>query len=67
MNRCVGKERNSKRQAKSQKILLEDARNSVIVRTASTYLELAMGAPFARVAAQGAGEPDKNPGRYAAA
>src|SRR4029077_548243 len=29
-------------QAKSQKILLEDARNSVIVRTASTYLELAM-------------------------
>ncbi len=28
-------------QAKSQKILLEDARNSVIVRTASTYLELA--------------------------
>src|SRR6266478_1715393 len=29
-------------QAKSQKILLEDARNSVIVRTASTYLELGM-------------------------
>jgi len=29
-------------QARSQKILLEDARNSVIVRTASTYLELAM-------------------------
>lgn len=29
-------------QAKSQRILLEDARNSVIVRTASTYLELAM-------------------------
>jgi outer membrane protein TolC len=29
-------------QAKSQKILLEDARNSVIVRTASTYLELSM-------------------------
>jgi outer membrane protein TolC len=29
-------------QAKSQKILLEDARNAVIVRTASTYLELAM-------------------------
>jgi outer membrane protein TolC len=29
-------------QAKSQKILLEDARNNVIVRTASTYLELAM-------------------------
>jgi len=29
-------------QAKSQKILLEDARNSVMVRTASTYLELAM-------------------------
>jgi outer membrane protein TolC len=29
-------------QAKSQKILLEDARNGVIVRTASTYLELAM-------------------------
>ena len=29
-------------QAKSQKILLEDARNSVIVRTASAYLELAM-------------------------
>ncbi|HWW19149.1 MAG TPA: TolC family protein [Candidatus Saccharimonadales bacterium] len=29
-------------QAKSQKILLEDARNNVIVRTASTYLELGM-------------------------
>ena len=29
-------------QARSQKILLEDTRNSVIVRTASTYLELAM-------------------------
>ena len=29
-------------QAKSQKILLEDARNGVIVRTASAYLELAM-------------------------
>src|SRR5258707_6490892 len=29
-------------QAKSQKMLLEDARNNVIVRTASTYLELAM-------------------------
>jgi outer membrane protein TolC len=29
-------------QARSQKILLEDARNGVIVRTASTYLELAM-------------------------
>ena len=29
-------------QAKSQKILLEEARNGVIVRTASTYLELAM-------------------------
>jgi outer membrane protein len=29
-------------QAKSQKILLEDARNNAIVRTASTYLELAM-------------------------
>jgi outer membrane protein len=29
-------------QAKSQKILLEDARNNVIVRTASSYLELAM-------------------------
>ena len=29
-------------QAKSQRILLEDARNGVIVRTASSYLELAM-------------------------
>jgi outer membrane protein TolC len=29
-------------QARSQKILLENARNGVIVRTASTYLELAM-------------------------
>ena len=29
-------------QARSQKILLEDTRNSVIVRTASTYLELTM-------------------------
>lgn len=29
-------------QAKSQKVLLDDARNTVIVRTASTYLELAM-------------------------
>jgi outer membrane protein TolC len=29
-------------QARSQRILLEDTRNSVIVRTASTYLELAM-------------------------
>jgi outer membrane protein TolC len=29
-------------QAQSQKILLEDARNAVIARTASTYLELAM-------------------------
>src|SRR6266852_3749944 len=38
--RGQGKEQQG--QAKSQKILLEDARNSVIVRTASTYLELAM-------------------------
>src|SRR5260221_4844491 len=29
-------------QARSQRILLEDTRNGVIVRTASTYLELAM-------------------------
>jgi hypothetical protein len=35
--RGLGKEQQE--QAKSQKILLEDARNSVIVRTASTYLE----------------------------
>src|ERR1700674_1412418 len=38
--RGLGKEQQE--QAKSQKILLEDARNSVIVRTASTYLELVM-------------------------
>jgi outer membrane protein TolC len=38
--RGLGKEQQE--QAKSQKVLLEDARNSVIVRTASTYLELVM-------------------------
>jgi outer membrane protein len=37
-----GQGRELQEQAKSQKILLEDARNGVIVRTASTYLELAM-------------------------
>src|SRR5258707_14213737 len=37
-----GQGKEQQEQAKSQKILLEDARNSVIVRTASTYLELAM-------------------------
>jgi outer membrane protein TolC len=37
-----GQAKEQQEQAKSQKILLEDARNGVIVRTASTYLELAM-------------------------
>src|SRR4029077_11011172 len=37
-----GQGKEQQEQAKSQKILLEDARNSVIVRTASTYLELVM-------------------------
>src|SRR4029077_12123505 len=37
-----GQGKELREQAKSQKILLEDARNSVIVRTASAYLELAM-------------------------
>jgi outer membrane protein len=37
-----GQGRELQEQAKSQKILLDDARNGVIVRTASTYLELAM-------------------------
>jgi outer membrane protein TolC len=37
-----GQGRELQEQSKSQKILLEDARNGVIVRTASTYLELAM-------------------------
>lgn len=37
-----GQGRELQEQARSQKILLEDARNGVIVRTASTYLELAM-------------------------
>jgi outer membrane protein TolC len=37
-----GQGRELQEQAKSQKILLEEARNSIIVRTASTYLELVM-------------------------
>jgi outer membrane protein TolC len=37
-----GQAKEQQEQARSQKILLDDARNSVIVRTASTYLELAM-------------------------
>jgi outer membrane protein TolC len=37
-----GQGKEQQEQAKSQKVLLEDARNRVIVRTASTYLELAM-------------------------
>ncbi len=37
-----GQGKEQQEQAKSQKILLEDARNGVIVRTASTYLELSM-------------------------
>jgi outer membrane protein TolC len=37
-----GQGKEQQEQAKSQKILLEDARNNVIVRTASTFLELAM-------------------------
>jgi outer membrane protein TolC len=37
-----GQAKEQQEQAKSQRILLDDARNSVIVRTASTYLELAM-------------------------
>jgi outer membrane protein TolC len=37
-----GQAKEQQEQAKSQKILLADARNGVIVRTASTYLELAM-------------------------
>jgi outer membrane protein TolC len=37
-----GQSKELQEQAKSQKILLEDTRNSVIVRTASSYLELAM-------------------------
>ena len=37
-----GQGKEQQEQAKSQKILLEEARSSVIVRTASTYLELAM-------------------------
>jgi outer membrane protein len=37
-----GQAKEQREEAKSQRILLDDARNSVIVRTASTYLELAM-------------------------
>src|SRR5712672_1003197 len=37
-----GQAKEQQEQARSQTILLDDARNSVIVRTASTYLELAM-------------------------
>jgi outer membrane protein len=37
-----GQAKEQREQAKAQRILLDDARNSVIVRTASTYLELAM-------------------------
>lgn len=37
-----GQAKEQREQAKTQRILLDDARNSVIVRTASTYLELAM-------------------------
>src|SRR5689334_4839990 len=37
-----GQGKEQQEQARSQKVLLEDARNGVIVRTASTYLELAM-------------------------
>ena len=37
-----GQAKEQQEQARSQRILLDDARNSVIVRTASTYLELAM-------------------------
>lgn len=37
-----GQGKEQQEQARSQKILLDDARNAVIVRTASTYLELAM-------------------------
>jgi outer membrane protein len=37
-----GQGKEQQEQARSQKILLADARNNVIVRTASTYLELAM-------------------------
>ena len=37
-----GQAKEQQEQAKSQKILLEDTRNAVIVRTASSYLELAM-------------------------
>jgi outer membrane protein TolC len=37
-----GQGKEQQEEARSQKILLEDARNGVIVRTASTYLELAM-------------------------
>jgi outer membrane protein len=38
----TGQAKEQQEQAKSQRILLDDARNGVIVRTASTYLELAM-------------------------
>ncbi|MCU1240619.1 MAG: hypothetical protein JWO71_1345 [Candidatus Acidoferrum typicum] len=37
-----GQAKEQQEQAKSQRILLDDARNGVIVRTASTYLELSM-------------------------
>src|ERR1700716_234244 len=37
-----GQGKEQQEQARSQRILLEDARNTVIVRTASAYLELAM-------------------------
>lgn len=37
-----GQGKEQQEQARSQKILLEDARNGVIARTASTFLELAM-------------------------
>lgn len=36
----LGQAREMKEQARAQKILIEDARNTVIVRTASAYLEL---------------------------
>jgi len=46
-------------QAKAQKIVLEDARNSVIVRTASAYLELVKVRHSAELLAKEQGSADK--------
>jgi len=54
-----GQGREQAEQAKAQKIVLEDARNSVIVRTASAYLELVKVRHSAELLAKEQGSADK--------